>query len=175
MPKFKETPSYIKALVMPTAQKQTGRKVWSIDLETVWLPFFTATNTMRDTAIPVDALGSPLRLAYDKDGSVKFSVNGRPVIKVAKPISESVAMVRENFVAHIQEYAETVATERQAEYAETIRMAEKAGKPIIEHDKKKLNEAIQQRLADAMEAEVGGETEAEVGGEPEAEKELVTA
>ena len=168
---MKETPSYIKALVMPTAKSQRGRRVWNIDLETVWLPFFTATNTMGDTAIPVDALGSPLRLAYDKDGSVKFSVNGRPVIKVAKPISEGVAMVRENFVAHLQEYSELVATGKQKEYAEVVRLAEKAGKPIIEHDRAELDKAIQQRLAEAMEEA----TEAETPAETEAEKVAVTA
>jgi hypothetical protein len=40
-----ETPNYIKSLVMPNGKKPAGRRVWSIDLETVWLPFFYATNT----------------------------------------------------------------------------------------------------------------------------------
>ena len=61
-----ETPNYIKSLLIPSIKKPQGRRVWSIDLEQVWLPFFTATNTMGDTAIPVDALGCPLRLGYDK-------------------------------------------------------------------------------------------------------------
>jgi len=30
-----ETPSYIKALLIPNGKKPAGRKVWSIDLETV--------------------------------------------------------------------------------------------------------------------------------------------
>src|SRR3990172_124444 len=34
-----ETPSYIKSLLIPNGKKPAGRKVWSIDLETVWLPF----------------------------------------------------------------------------------------------------------------------------------------
>ena len=51
MAKRMETPNYIKNLLKPTANKATSRKVWSIDLETVWLPFFTATNAMGDTAI----------------------------------------------------------------------------------------------------------------------------
>ena len=46
------TATYIKQLVTPQAKSaNTARKVWSIDLEPVWLPFFTATNTMGDTAI----------------------------------------------------------------------------------------------------------------------------
>jgi hypothetical protein len=45
-----DTATYIKALVTPQAKKaNTSRRVWSIDLETVWLPFFMATNVMGDT------------------------------------------------------------------------------------------------------------------------------
>ena len=58
MAKRMETPNYIKNLLKPTANKATSRKVWSIDLETVWLPFFTATNAMGDTAIPHEAIGA---------------------------------------------------------------------------------------------------------------------
>ena len=98
------TPNYIKSLLVPNTKKPQGRKVWSIDLETVWLPFFTATNTMGDTAIPSEALGCPMRLAYDKDGAVRFSANGKPVIRVAKELSQSVAMVRDNFQANLISY-----------------------------------------------------------------------
>ena len=167
---LKETPSYIKTLVMPTAQKQQGRKVWSVDLENVWLPFFTATNTMGDTAIPVEALGAPLRLAYTKDGDVRFSASGRPVVRVAKEISDGVAMVRENFVANLMDYAEQVAEAKQKEYSAVVRSSEKAGKPIAEHDKANLDTAIQARIAAEMEAEMEAETEAETVHSPEAEK-----
>jgi hypothetical protein len=47
-----ETPGYIKSLLKPTTGKTSSRKVWSIDLETVWLPYFTACNAMGDSAIP---------------------------------------------------------------------------------------------------------------------------
>ena len=57
-----EIPSYIAALLQPQPSKPTGRKVWSIDLETVWLPFLTATNVTKATTIPSEALGAPLRL-----------------------------------------------------------------------------------------------------------------
>ena len=39
-----QTPSYIKALLIRNGKKPAVRRVWSIDLETVWLPFFTATK-----------------------------------------------------------------------------------------------------------------------------------
>ena len=82
-----KTPAYIKNLLRPNASKPAGRKVWSIDLESTWLPFFTATNAMRETAIPHEALGCPLRLAYNQDASVKFSKAnpGRRILDVAGP------------------------------------------------------------------------------------------
>src|SRR5208283_3951314 len=105
-----DTPNYIKSLLAPNTKKPQGRKVWSIDLETVWLPFFTASNTMGVTAIQPDSLGAPLRLSYNQDGSVKFSKAGKPVIRVAKDISNNVKLVRDNFIAGLQSYAHEVYT-----------------------------------------------------------------
>lgn len=163
---MKETPTYIKALVMPVTKKTQGRRVWSIDLESVWLPFFIATNTMGDTAIPVDVLGCPLRLAKDRDGAVRFSASGRPVIRVAKEISSHVQMVRENFVANLMDYTEKVATENQKGYADTIKYAEKAGKPIHERQNSELEQAIQARLLAEMEQATETEAETEAEKEP---------
>jgi len=128
---------------------------------------------MGDTAIPSDALGSPIRLAYDKDGSVKFSKTGRVISKVAKPISDSVTLIRQNFVANLQQYSEQVATDRQEDYAKQIEMATIAGKPIIAHDKAELDKAIQLQLEEAMrQAQEEAEAEApEVA--PEKAPELV--
>ncbi|GAJ01966.1 unnamed protein product [marine sediment metagenome] len=171
---MKTTPNYIKSLLLPNA-KSTGRRVWSIDLETVWLPFFTATNTMGDTAIPADALGCPIRLAYDKDGSVKFSKTGRVVSRVAKPISNSVTLIRQNFVANLQQYAEQVATDRQKDYVRQVEMATTAGKPIIAHDRVELDKAIQLQLDEAM-RQAEAEAPPEVAeAPPEPAPELVTA
>ncbi len=147
---MKDTPNYIKSLLLPNAKSPRGRRVWSIDLETAWLPFFLATNTMGDTAIPADALGCPIRLAYDRDGSVKFSKTGRPVSRVARPISDSVTLIRQNFVANLQQYAEQVATDKQKDYAKQVEMATIAGKPIIAHDKVELDKAVKLQLEEAM-------------------------
>ena len=147
---MKETPNYIKSLLLPSTKSPRGRRVWSIDLETVWLPFFTSTNVMGDTAIPSDALGSPIRLAYDKDGSVKFSKTGRPVSRVVRPIRDSVTLIRQNFVANLQQYAEQVATDRQKDYAKQVEQATIAGKPIIAHDRVELDKAVQLQLEEAM-------------------------
>ena len=142
-----ETPNYIKALLIPNGKKPAGRKVWSIDLEQVWLPFFTATNTVGDTHIAPDALGAPLRLGYNPDGSVKFSKTGRPITKVVKELSDNIRMVRENFVAGLVGYSKSVATDNPEGYTAQVETARLAGEPIVAKDKANLEQAI----ADAME------------------------
>ena len=154
-----ETPNYIKSLLIPNGRKPAGRKVWSIDLETVWLPFLTATNVMGDTRIPSEALGAPIRLAYDTDGSVKFSKTGRPITKVVKPIADSVRMVRENFTAGLLAYANGVITDNAEGYKAQVEMAREAGEPILNKDR----ESLQKAMLEAMEKSIG---EAEPVAEP---------
>lgn len=160
---------YIKALFAPTPKKQQGRKVWSIDLENVWLPFFTATNAMGDSAIPSEALGAPLRLGYDKAGAVQFTQAGRPVIRVAKEIGESVRLVRDNFTANLLNYAGQVMRDNAEDYKAQIDLSREAGNPIIAHDRNQLTEALEAQ-AEAMKAEAEAK-KAEVSRESE----LVTA
>jgi hypothetical protein len=151
-----QSPNYIKALLLPNGKKPTGRKVWGIDLETAWLPFFLATNVMGDTAIPSGALGSPIRLSYGQDGSVKFGKTGRPQFKVAKDLSESVKMVRENFVLSLQLYSQNVAKDYPAGYKAEVTKAIDAGVPIIAKDKENLDLAVarakERELAEAERA-----------------------
>jgi hypothetical protein len=147
-----DTPNYIKSLLAPNTKKPQGRKVWSIDLENVWLPFFTATNTMGDTSIPSDALGCPMRLAYDKAGAVRFSQAGRPVIRVAKDISDNVRLVRDNFTANLISYAGEVMTQNTEAYKAQVELAVKAGEPIAQHDRLQLSKALQAQVE--AEAEV---------------------
>jgi hypothetical protein len=162
-----ETPAYIKQLLKPNG-KSGGRRVWSIDLETVWLPFFTATNAIGDTAIPSEALGAPLRLQYNPDGTVKFSKTGRPVIRVVKEISDSVRLVRENFTATLVNYANSVAMESPEAYQSQLDRARKAGEPIVNRDRANLDKAIR---AEAERAKA----EAKAQAEAKPHKEKVTA
>ena len=147
-----ETPNYIKSLVTPTTKQPQGRKVWSIDLQQVWLPFFTATNTMGDTAIPSDAIGCPLRLGYDKAGQVRFSQAGRPVIRVAKEIADNVKLVRDNFTANLLNYTGSVMRDNAEGYKAQIETAKKAGEPIYQHDKNQLSSALKARAEAEAEA-----------------------
>ncbi len=159
-----KTPNYIKNLLIPTTKAPAGRRAWSIDLESVWIPFFTATNTMGDTAIPHDALGAPLRLAYNKDGSVKFGRNGRPTTRIAKPIAQSVSLVRENFVANLQQYANAVATDKADEYAQQVALSQEAGQPVQEHEQADIDKAIKLQIEQTVN-EAGEKTEAETEAE----------
>ena len=162
------TPNYIKSLLTPNTKKPQGRKVWSIDLETVWIPFFTATNTVGDTAIPSEALGCPMRLAYDKTGAVRFSQTGRPVVRVAKELSDNVRLVRDNFTANLISFAGEVMESNPNEYKAQLEQSNKAGLPIAQHDSQELSKALEARAeADAK----ADDTESH----PEVERELVPA
>ncbi len=148
-----EKTSYISQLVMPQAKAtRTARRIWSIDLETVWLPVFHATNIMGETSMSAEALGAPLRLATGKDGSVKFSQSGKPVIRVVKEVSDMVKLIRENFTAGLQSYAHEVITENTEAYELSVKQAIEAGKPIIAHDTAMLSEAIRRQVEAEVEA-----------------------
>ena len=119
-------PNYIATLLQPTASRPRGRKVWSVDLETVWIPFFLATNAVKATAIPSEALGAPLRLRYDKDGEVRFTKTGRPSLKVATEVAANVRMVRENFVANLQSFTGRVMSQAKDDYKAEVEAAQAA-------------------------------------------------
>ena len=159
-----ETPNYIKSLLTPTTKQPQGRRVWSIDLQQVWLPFFTATNTMGDTAIPSQAIGCPLRLGYDKAGAVRFSQAGRPVIRVAKEIGDNIRLVRDNFTANLLNYAGAVIRDNADSYKAQVELARKAGEPIYQHDKNQLDLALKAKV----EAEAEAQAEAVAKAEAEA-------
>lgn len=160
-----DTPNYIKALLIPNGKKPAGRRVWGIDLATIWLPFFTATNTMGDTAIPADVLGCPLRLGYNADGSVKFSKTGRPVLKVAKDVADSVRLVKDNFTAGLLAYASGVITDNPDGYKAQVDMAREAGQPILNRDSVNLSKAMAEAVAEAVAQGVAeAETKAKARG-----------
>ncbi len=167
------TPTYIKSLLTPTTKQPQGRKVWAIDLQTVWLPLFTATNTMGDTAIPSEAIGGPLRLGYDKAGQVKFSQAGRPAIRVAKELGDNIRLVRDNFTANLLNYAGAVIRDNADGYKAQVALAVKAGEPIYQHDKTELDKALQARAQAQAEAEAVVKAQAQAQAEAEAEAEAV--
>jgi len=165
-----DTPEAIRQLLIPSKQKPQGKKSWGIDLETTWLPFFTATNAMGQTAIPSASIGCPLRLGYDKTGEVRFSQNGKPVIRIDKDISDSVKMVRDNMVANLHAYTGKVIAEHSDNYKAVVETSKKAGEPVYQHDKTQLALAIARLEAIAkVEAEVKAEVEAKAKAKAEVE------
>ena len=160
-------PKQIESLLQPTASKPTGRKVWSIDLETVWIPFFLATNTTKVTAIPSDALGAPLRLAYDKDGEVKFTKSGRPSMKVATEVAAQVKTVRENFVANLQSFTGKVMSQEKDGFKTEVEAAQKAAEPIAQKMDEDLTMAYL-RLQEKAECEAEAQAVVEAATETEA-------
>jgi len=119
-------------------------------LENTWLPFFHSTNLEGQTKISLEALGAPLRLGYNPDGSVRFSKAGRPIIRIVKDISDNVRLVRENFVAGLQSYAHEVITANTEAYNKQVAEAVKAGKPIIERDSNELIKAMSKAVEQAV-------------------------
>ena len=167
-----QTPAGIAKMLRTVATKPQGRKVWSIDLETVWIPFFTASNTMGDTKISNDALGAPLRLGKEKDGTVKFRDDGRPVLTVVKELSKAVGDVRENITAELMNYPQMVYKAKPEEFKAQIAANHKAGKPIIE---KMTSEITEAQIAKAMADTTGKTAEQSPTEAPAQEKELVAA
>lgn len=155
-----ETPTYIKSLLMPRNGKERERRVWGIELNRIWLPFLTACNTTGELSLPPDALGAPLRLAYSADGAVKFSKTGRPIMRVAKPLSDTVRMIRDNFTANLLDFTGKVMEAEPDKYERQVKKAEKAGAPIVQRDSRELEAAVARQTAEAI-SQAGGK------GEPE--------
>jgi hypothetical protein len=168
-----QVPDRIAKLLVPNGKKPIGRRVWGIDLETVWLPFFTATNALEATRIPSEALGAPLRLAYNPDGSVKFGKTGRPTVKVTKDLADSVSMVKLNFIADLQHFANTVISEETDRYRQEVEQAQQAGKPIIDNDNLNLQLAYERQIEQAI-AEAEGKHKGKAKAKAEAEPVEVT-
>jgi len=172
-------PGYISALVKPLPGRGSDRRAWSIPLAGVWLPFFTATNTAGETAIEAEALGAPLRLQYEKDGTPKFSQNGKPVIRIVKELSEQIRLVRENFMAGLLSYAQTVQKAMPGEYKAQVEVAQKAGGTITTQDAAALTAYFEvlkaKAVADQAEAEAETKSKRKAKPSPAVEQAIAEA
>lgn len=152
--------NYIVSLLTPRPGKAADRKVWSVELFGVWLPFFTATNAQGVSSIPAEALGAPLRLQKEQDGTPKFSKSGRPILRVVRELSDQVRIVRENFVAGLLSYTDAVRKAMPAEFKAQLEANYKAGEPIAQRDITDLNDYLK-AVAEAKAAEAAAKAEAE--------------
>ena len=145
---------YIKTLVAPRGPKSSGKKSWSIDVETDWVPFFIGTNVQGHTDIAPDALGAPLRLAHAKDGSIRFSQSGMPVVRANPDLTKAIGSVRENLVASMRLNTQVVKEERPEAFQEAVNAARNAGLPLVEMDVTELtNYRLAQQQAAAEEVD----------------------
>ena len=112
-----------------------------------------------------------MRLQYEDDGEVKFSKTGRPVVRVAKEISDQVKVVRENFTANLLTFAGQVARKEKDAYKAQVEAAQTAGAPIVARDQASLKAAYD---ALAVKAEVEPEVSTN-GAKPDAEPQPATA
>lgn len=130
-----------KSVVKPAtaAGQPTDRRAWSVPIAGIWVPFFLGTNVLGESTVSAEALGAPLRLAKEKDGSIKFSPSGRPVIRVAKELSDQVKLARENYIVGLQLHIAGVRKDKPEEYKAEAARAQAAGTPIIKADKDALD------------------------------------
>ena len=120
----------VKSMLKPTLKKGGDKRAWSIPVATTWVPFFTATNVKELTSIEPDVLGAPLRLAKDKDGTIKFSKSGRPMTRVHPVIAEHVNVARGNYETELLVFAGNTAREMPGKYKAQVELAQRAGEPV---------------------------------------------
>ena len=167
------TPDYISRLLKPIQGQQADRKVWSIPLAGVLVPFFTASNTTGETSIPSESLGCPLRLAREQDGTPKFSATGRPVVRVVKDIADQVRMMRDNYIFGLQSYTETVRKGMPDQFKAQVEANRLAGEPLALKDAADLEDYI---VAQSEKPQAPAQAPSDNGqGVAEAEKVLATA
>ncbi len=141
--------AYFKAMVTPGSPKASSRKAWSIDVESVWVPFYTAlkADPGANFHISDDALGAPLRLAKTKDGEVRFSKDGRPVMRIAKELNDQITVYRENQVAGMQAYIGMIQEEHSDAYREQVLASQRAAVPIVEQAEQDVAQAVREAEA----------------------------
>ena len=126
-----DTESLLKPL---PPQKQTDRKAWSIPLNTIWVPYFTAIKVAGKLDMADETLGAPLRLSTEKDGTPRFNVKGLPILKVAKELSDGIRMVRENFITTLVRDITRVQKGDPDAYKAQVARAHDAGEPVLQAD-----------------------------------------
>ena len=103
---------------------------------------------------------------------MRFSQSGRPVVRVAKELSDNVRLVRDNFTANLVNFAGEVMRDNPDEYKTQLEQANRAGLPIAQHDSKALSKALEIRAE--IEAEAKAKAD-DAESQPEVARELVPA
>jgi len=115
--------------------KPAEKKSWNIPINTVLVPFLTVTNLEGRTAIPPEDLGYPVKLNRDSEGNIRFSkATGKPMMKVAKSISNHVKGVRDNLIALMTSETSDYYTKNTETYNTERKACLEAGKLQLDQD-----------------------------------------
>lgn len=98
----------VKVMVTPRHKPVSEKRAWSIGVQSVWVPFYMATNAAGLTEIDPESLAHPVEIAYGKDGLPRFTEDGRPVMRVNKTLSGQVRTARENYEAQLREFVHNI-------------------------------------------------------------------
>lgn len=153
-------PYVCDSLLKPLPGAATGdRRVWSIPLAAVWVPYFTSTNARAKTRLAPEVLGAPLRLAKKEDGSIRFNKAGKPVLRVVSEMNAQIRTVRENLVSDLlADVAQTQKT-HAAEFKAQVEAAQKAGAVILDAQVREVMALIESEEGEAPESIPTGERE----------------
>lgn len=101
----------VKAMVTPRHKPVSEKRAWSIAVESVWVPFYMATNTAGLTEIGSEALAHPVEIAYGKDGLPRFTDDGRPIMRVNKTLASQVRTARDNYENQLRDFTRNIQAE----------------------------------------------------------------
>ena len=143
----------IKALLKPSPEKAKDRNVRGLPLNGLWIPFFTATNATGESSIAHSALGAPMQLVVNKDGTPKVKVDDdgteRVQYKVNKAVNDSVKTVMDNFAFGLMAFTETVKKTHLEQYKAEVEAARVAGATIRAHEDMTLGQYMASKAAQA--------------------------
>lgn len=168
--RMEELRQKFSAIIAPPVARSMSRKAWSIDLNTVWVPWFTAHKTIGSAGtedISNAALGAPIVLARDKSGTPRVTATGKLTYKVNPELNAAVRRQMANYVAALQEETKAIVEEAPKAYAAQVVRQQEAGDTIIKLDAATV-EAFEAALAEAQaEPEAAAESETVPAPEPE--------
>jgi hypothetical protein len=154
----------VKSMLKPQRKQGGDKRAWSISMTTTWVPFYTATNTKGLTSIAPDVLGAPVRLARDKDGTIKFNKVGQPMTRVHPVLAEHVKVARENYEADLLAFAGNVAREMPGKYKAQVELAQRAAEPVIAQEVQDVDDFLAALVAE--QAALDTPTPSENGAHP---------
>ena len=101
----------VKSMVTPRHKPVSEKRAWSIGVQSVWVPFYMATNAAGLTEVDSHSLAHPVEIAYGKDGLPRFTEDGRPVMRINKALAGQVRTARENYEGQLREFVRNIQAE----------------------------------------------------------------